>query len=77
MSDDPDYEPGDNIAQAIRKAADLLGNGAAATPMGAIEAFGVVVNEASIRIASNLGDIADAIEKLAVAVKSVANSMPE
>ncbi len=58
------------IADAILKAANLLGNGDAATPMGAIEALGAVhkeslsnLTDALWGISSSLNDVADAIRE--------------
>ena len=52
------------IASAILKAAHLLGNGDAATPMGAIEALGKVHREGMAEIADALREIACAINTM-------------
>jgi spore maturation protein SpmA len=52
------------IADAIIKAANLLGNGNASTPMGAIEAHGLMVNEGCGKVATGLHDIAEALREL-------------
>lgn len=57
------------IAEAIVKAARLLGNGSASTDLGAIEALGMVQERGMDAIASALGDVARAIEILAYAVE--------
>lgn len=49
----------DHIARALR----LLGNADAATPMGALEAHGKAVLEASEKIATGLHDVAAAIRE--------------
>lgn len=53
------------LADAIIKAAHLLGNGNAATPMGALEALGLVHKESNAEIAGALNNIADAINNVA------------
>ncbi len=53
------------IAQAVHSAARELGNGGAATPMGALEAHGAVIKEAGEDIASALRSVADAIVQVA------------
>ncbi len=50
-----------DVAHALR----LLGNADASTPMGALEAHGAAMIEASENIASGLRDIADAIREAA------------
>ncbi len=50
-----------DVAHALR----LLGNADASTPMGALEAHGAAMIEASENIASGLHDIADAIREAA------------
>ncbi len=55
-----------NITDAVSdvgRALRLLGNADASTPMGALEAHGAVMLEASEKIASGLHDIADAIRE--------------
>jgi len=59
------------IAEAIIKAARLLGN--ASTDLGAIEALGVVQERGMDAIASALGDVARAIETLAYAIEESKN----
>lgn len=61
------------IAQAIIEAARLLGNGDAATSMGAIEALGRVHMQGMEGIEGGLYQIATAIEKLAYAVGELKN----
>ena len=51
------------IGNSIRTAGKWLGNGDAATPMGALEAHGMAIKEAGGEIASALRDLADAIRK--------------
>jgi hypothetical protein len=53
------------IADAIIKAAHLLGNGNAATPMGAIEGLGLIQKESTTEIAEALNNIAESINHLA------------
>ena len=53
------------VAYALRQ----LGNAGAATPMGAIEAFGLVVKDGLEGIASAISDHADAVRDLAQALK--------
>ena len=52
------------IASAIIRAANLLGNGDAATTMGAIEALGKVHREGMAEIADALREIASAINTM-------------
>lgn len=54
------------IAEAIIRAANLLGNNDAATPMGALEAHGKCILDASDRIAGAISDLADAIREINV-----------
>lgn len=62
------------IASAIIKAANLLGNGGAATPMGAIEALSVVHKEGLAEIADSLheglAEIADSLREIASAINT-------
>jgi hypothetical protein len=51
----------DSIARSLR----LLGNADAATPMGAIEAHGKVIDDAAQLIANALNNVAEAIRELA------------
>lgn len=63
--------PDDKLAIAIESVAAALyklGNNDAATPMGAIEAHGLKISEASSKIADGLNNIADSIRELAQAV---------
>ena len=60
-------------AEAIIKAARLLGNGNASTDLGAIEALGVVQDRGMEAIASALWGVARAIETLAYAVEESKN----
>ena len=56
-----------NIADAVfdvARALRLLGNADASTPMGALEAHGAMVLEASENIAGGLDNIADAIREI-------------
>jgi hypothetical protein len=55
----------DSIARGISVGLKFLGNGDAATPMGAIEAHGAVIEKAGERIAQALDNVADAIRELA------------
>ena len=71
------YEDDDNettaIANAILRAAELLGTNGAATSMGAIEAHSVAVSTAieahSLQVSTSLDRIADALFELADAVR--------
>jgi hypothetical protein len=51
------------IANAILRAAELLGNNGAATSMGAIEAHSVQISVALDRIADALFELADAVRE--------------
>jgi len=51
------------VADAISVGLKYLGNGNAATQMGAIEGHAVAVKEAADTIAAALRDVADAIER--------------
>ena len=61
------YEDDNNettaIANAILRAAELLGTNGAATSMGAIEAHSVAVSTALDRIADALFELADAVRE--------------
>lgn len=63
------------IASAIIEAAHLLGNGDAATPMGAIEALSKVHREGMAEIADSLREgmieIADSLREIASAINTV------
>ena len=62
-------EEKNQIAEAIVKAAQLLGNGNAATSMGAIEALGLVHKEGLESIAHALTHISVSIDDLASAIR--------
>ncbi len=49
------------VAQSIRHAAKSLGSADAATPMGALEAHGKCILDASERIAGAISELAEAI----------------
>jgi hypothetical protein len=51
------------IANAILRAAELLGNNGAATSMGAIEAHSLQISVALDRIADALFELADAVRE--------------
>jgi hypothetical protein len=53
-----------SIGQAITFGAKHLGNNDAATPMGALEAHGKCILDASDRIAGAISDLADAIREI-------------
>ena len=55
--------------QAIAGALRCLGNADASTPMGAIEAFGKVVEDQTNLLSVSLDNIAEAIKELAAAVR--------
>jgi hypothetical protein len=71
FTDEPDrerdnfYDALDRVARALRD----LGNGNAATSMGAIEAHGKATLDSASLIADGLGSVARAIERLAEAVE--------
>lgn len=65
-------ETGIEIANAIVKAANLLGNGNASTPMGAIEAHGLVNKEGYDKVATGLHDIADALRDMVELIREQA-----
>jgi len=54
----------DSIAKAIVLSANLLGLNDAATPMGALEAHGKAISDASERIANAIESLAAAVETL-------------
>jgi hypothetical protein len=74
-------EDRNQIADAIIKAACYLGNGDAATSMGAIEALGVVHKEGMQEIAEvhreGLESIADALNNISVSIDFLAKVMQE
>ena len=74
-------EDRNQIADAIIKAACFLGNGDAATSMGAIEALGVVHKEGMREIADvhreGLESIADALNNISVSIDFLAKVMQE
>lgn len=61
------------IADAIIRAAELLGNNGAATSMGALEALGKTHLDSSTMIASGLNNIALAIERLTDTLEELSN----
>jgi len=63
MDDDNVIGALETIGRAIIRAAELLGNNGAATPMGALEAHGKCILDASERIAGAISDLADAIRE--------------
>jgi len=69
------------IASAILRAASLLGNGDASTPMGAIEAHGVQVHEgmtsASTCLSESLDGIAYSLDNIATAIIYLADVIKE
>ena len=64
---DSNFEPANvvdvinHLANAVRVGLRDLGNGNAASPMGAIEAHGVAIREAASTIADAIMDLANAI----------------
>ena len=74
-------EDRNQIADAIIKAACFLGNGDAATSMGAIEHLGVVHKEGMQEIAEvhreGLESIADALNNISVSIDFLAKVMQE
>lgn len=74
-------EDRNQIADAIIKAACFLGNGDAATSMGAIEALGVVHKEGMQEIAEvhreGLESIADALNNISVSIDFLAKAIKE
>ena len=72
-------EDRNQIADAIIKAACYLGNGDAATSMGAIEALGVVHKEGMQEIAEahreGLESIADALNNISVSIDGLVRAM--
>lgn len=64
---------GEDIAQAldsIARALRDLGNADAATPMGALEAHGKTLGNGLDSIASSLGAIAEALDRIATAMEN-------
>ena len=53
-----------DVLSDVARALVLLGNADASTPMGALEAHGKAIDDASEKIAGGLHDIADAIRNL-------------
>jgi hypothetical protein len=74
-------EERNQIADAIIKAACYLGNGDAATSMGAIEALGVVHKEGMQEIAEvhreGLESIAEALNYISLSIDGLAKAMKD
>jgi len=74
-------EDRNQIADAIIKAACFLGNGDAASSMGAIEHLGVVHKEGMQEIAEvhreGLESIADALNNISVSIDGLAEAIKE
>ena len=74
-------EEKNQIADAIIKAACYLGNGDAATPMGAIEALGVVHKEGMQEIAEahreGLESIAEALNNISTSIDHLVSAIEE
>ena len=74
-------EDKNQIAEAIVRAAVLLGNGNAITPMGAIEALSVVHKQGLAEIADvhkeGLESIADALNNISVSIDELSISIKE
>jgi hypothetical protein len=74
-------EDRNQIADAIIKAACYLGNGDAATSMGAIEALGVVHKEGMQEIAEvhreGLESIAEALNYISLSIDGLARAMKD
>lgn len=65
------------IAAAILRAASMLGNGNANTPMGAIEAHGMKSFEGMEHVSNSLDGIAFALDNIADAITSLADAIKE
>lgn len=65
------------IASAILKAARLLGNGDASTPMGAIEAHAVKSFEGMEQISNSLDGVAYSLDNIADAISALAEAIKE
>ena len=65
------------IASAILRAASMLGNGNATTPMGAIEAHGMKSFEGMARVSDSLDGIAYSLDNIATAITYLADAIKE
>ena len=65
------------IAAAILRAASMLGNGNANTPMGAIEAHSVKSYEGMTHASESLDGIAYALDNIATAITYLADVIKE
>lgn len=65
------------IASAILRAASMLGNGNASTPMGAIEAHGLKSFEGMERISDSLDGVSYSLELIADSINALAEAIKE
>ena len=65
------------IASAILRAADMLGNGNASTPMGAIEAHGLKSYQGMEEISNSLAGVAYSLDGIANAIMYLADAIKE
>jgi spore maturation protein SpmA len=65
------------IASAILRAASMLGNGNASTPMGAIEAHGLKSFEGMAQVSDSLDGIAYSLDNIASAITYLADAIKE
>ena len=65
------------IASAILRAASMLGNGNASTPMGAIEAHGLKSFEGMEQISNSLDGVAYSLDNIADAINALAEAIKE
>ena len=65
------------IASAILRAASMLGNGNASTPMGAIEAHGFKSFEGMEQISNSLDGVAFSLDSIADAINALADAIKE
>ena len=65
------------IASAILRAASMLGNGNASTPMGAIEAHGLKSFEGMEQIINSIDGVAYSLDTIADAINALADAIKE
>lgn len=67
----------ETLGAAILRAASMLGNGNASTPMGAIEAHGMKSFEGAQGISNSLDEVAHSLDDIANAIIYLADAIKE
>jgi hypothetical protein len=67
----------ETLGAAILRAASMLGNGNATTPMGAIEAHGLKSFEGAQYVSNSLDEVAHSLDGIANAIMYLADAIKE